>query len=191
MRGAVAFIVAVICRMAASGASPAVAPGYADEDSLISRLSAAALHPIEGIWQFAGSGATVAIERMSGEGRLPGAREYRMVALRSEDPAVRPGAVMGYLEASGDSREYDARLFTDSRGGGVLSKPRHFTVRLAEEGCRFELRPVKSKYSLNLWRLLPYMFRYSVRETRSRGEAAAGCVRIFPEPEIPAEPVYL
>lgn len=195
MRLSLLLSVILLSAFSAAGALPcgesSVASGYSDEDSVVRRLSISPLHRVEGIWRFPGSGATVVIERVTGGASLPDAVTYRMVVLRSENASIRPGTVMGYLEPSADSNKFSGKLFTHSGEPGVLSRAKRFTLKLVESGSRFTLTAVKSKYSVNLWRLLPYMFRYSVRENRSRGEAPQGCVKVFPVPEIPAEPVYL
>lgn len=48
----------------------------------------------------------------------------------------------------------------------------------------------RSAFSVNLWRTLPYMWRYVVRKNRS-APTYHGCVRIYPAPVPPLQPIYL
>ena len=165
--------------------------GYCDINAVKKRLAESGPHRIEGVWQFPQNGTTVAIERHNSAGSLPGSLLYRMTVVRSANRAIRPGTVMGVLCPSAGSNVYDARIYTSSRLAGKLDSPKHFTLTLTESDTHLVFKPVKSKYSFNLWRMLPYMFRYSVRTNTNTGEAPRGCVRLFPEPEIPLAPRYL
>lgn len=171
--------------------SPAPYEGYTDIRTVKARIAESGPHRIEGIWQFPGSGATVAIERTQDRSKLPGATTYSIVVIRSENRTVKPGTLMGELVPTAKSNTFDAMIYTSAGRKARLTAPKHFTLTLGEQDSRLIFKPVKPKYSINLWRMLPYMFRYVVRKNENTGEAPAGCVKIFPTPAVPAEPRYL
>ena len=171
--------------------SPAPSAAYSDMGAIRSRIAKSGPHRIEGIWQFPNTGATVAIERTADPGKLPGAVAYNMMVVRSENRNIRPGTLMGVLTPSGRSDTFDAYIYTSPGRKARLTMPKHFTLTLTEKESRLIFKPVKAKYSLNLWRMLPYMFRYAVRKIDNTGEAPMGCIKIFPTPAVPAEPRYL
>ena len=72
-----------------------------------------------------------------------------------------------------------------------MSSPKRFTISLSEEG-RLIIVPVIDKLKFNLWRLLPYMFRNSVRHVNNRPDNLDGAIKIFP-PDLsnPLAPRYL
>lgn len=170
-----------------------VLSGY-ERDSAQARLGEMPLHIVEGIWEFASEGTLMAIERVGDEvnGRSSAATLYRMVAVRGADMALRPGTVMGYLTTTSKRGVYDARIFTSrSDDGTVLSSPKTFTVTLTDEDSRLTIKEYGKNFVFNWWRLLPYMYRYLItRRERTPGDIE-GCVRVFPEPARPLEPVYL
>lgn len=170
-----------------------VLPGY-ECDSAQMRLGEMPLHIVEGIWEFASEGTLMAIERVDSDvnGRPSAATLYRMVAVRGADMALRPGTVMGYLTTTSKRGVYDARIFTSrSDDGTVLSSPKTFIITLTDEDSRLTIKEYGKNFVFNWWRLLPYMYRYLIsRRERSAGDID-GCVRVFPEPARPLEPVYL
>lgn len=170
-----------------------VLPGY-ERDSAQLRLGEMPLHIVEGIWEFASEGTLMAIERVDSDvnGRPSAATLYKMVAVRGADMALRPGTVMGYLTTTSKRGVYDARIFTSrSDDGTVLSSPKTFTITLTDEDSRLTIKEYGKNFVFNWWRLLPYMYRYLIsRRERSAGDID-GCVRVFPEPARPLEPVYL
>lgn len=161
------------------------------EDSVRTRMSAMPLHDIEGIWEFAGEGSVMAIER---DLRSTGASAlYRMVAVRSTDLAIRPGTVMGYLATSSRRGVYDARIYTAHTDEGTrLRKPEKFTVTIGDEGTRITVKPYGRILRFNWWRLvLPYMYRRLITPVERPAGDIEGCVRIYPLPAKPLNPRYL
>lgn len=188
---AVGMATAVYGETALPATSPAPLPGYNDRTVVQKRIAASGPHRIEGIWRFPETGSTVAIEREDNNRAHPGAVTYRMIVMRSDNRSIRPGTFMGIITPSVKSDVFDASIYTSSHRNSSLDSPRRFTLTLAEKGDRLVFSRVKSKFSLNLWRILPYMFRYAVRRNNNTGEAPEGCVKIFPAPAVPAEPRYL
>lgn len=188
---AVCMVADVYGETALPATSPAPLPGYNDRAAVQKRIAASGPHRIEGIWQFPETGSTIAIERADDSRALQGAVTYRVIVMRSDNRSIRPGTFMGIITPSVKRDVFDASIYTSSHRNSSLDTPRRFTLTLAEKGDRLVFSRVKSKYSLNLWRILPYMFRYAVRRNNNTGEAPQGCVKIYPAPAVPAEPRYL
>lgn len=90
-----------------------VLPGFR-EDSVRARMSAAPLHDVEGLWEVAGEGSLMAVERISSSPDL-----YVMAVVRGTDSALRPGTVMGYLTPGAARGEFDARIYTSFTDEGT------------------------------------------------------------------------
>lgn len=162
-------------------------PGFESTDSVSRRIASLGPHNIEGVWSFPDREALIAIERTSTT-----ASSYRIVILRTPDRSIRPGTIMGLISPSGHPDTFDASLYTSSSNRGILSGPKRFTLSLIDNGSRITFARVGSRYSIDLTRLLPYMFRRLIRVNRSGGKTApVGCVRIFPVPPSPISPIYL
>ncbi|WP_295731694.1 hypothetical protein [uncultured Muribaculum sp.] len=171
-----------------------VIAGYDNPDSVRAEMRRRALHRIEGIWSFPSDGASIAIERhrdMSKPGGSDGVH-YRMVVLRSPCRSLRPGTVMGYLSATAKPGIYAAEIYTAGDGGPVLRRPKRFTLTLVDD-AHLTFRQHSRKLKVNLWRLIPYMSRISMRLSDSDAPTDLdGCTRVFPRPlSGPVEPRYL
>lgn len=155
------------------------------------RLASMPLHHIEGIWEFTGQGFTVAIEREGADsGDFSANPEgYRIYLIQAPNRALRPGTVIGHVSRSASEGVYDARIYTKSVGSR-MSAPKGFTLKLDDNDSRMVFEQKRSAFSVNLWRLLPYMWRYTVRPNHT-STPTEGCIRVFPVPDLPFEPVYL
>ncbi len=160
-----------------------VAGGYT-ADSVECRLASLPLHDVEGLWRFPGEGSTVAVERIP----AGAATAYRMVMVEPADRAVRPGTVTGILTATSKKGVYECSLYTSAESGGVLTSPKQFILTVGADGVRFSLRPRGKKLGFRWWRLLPYMFRYTIYREGYDPDDLGGCVRVFPEPSPPLQP---
>lgn len=142
------------------------------------------LAPIEGVWRISGSEGVFAIIAD------PATIFYKLIVVDSPDQNIIPGTVMGACTETGRLNHFDARIFTK----GTLEKmssPRRFTISLSQEG-RLIIVPVIDKLKFNLWRLLPYMFRNSVRHVNNRPDNLDGAIKIFPSDlSTPLAPRYL
>ncbi len=166
-----------------------VTPGF-DYSSLLHDMSEAPLHHIEGIWQFPATGVTVAISREDGfDAPASPAQVYSIVLVFSPNRAMRPGTVMGLIAPMAARGEYEANIYTSS-AGSKLTIPRKFTLQLSDDDSSLSFKRHRSTFSVNLWRMLPYLLRHTVTPNRENREND-GCVRIFPEPPLPREPIYL
>lgn len=154
---------------------------------LMAQLSDWPLHHIEGIWQFPANGLEVAIVRTDRDSSSP-RRIYDLIVVSSPDRALRAGTLMGRIVPSSKRGEYDARIYTRTVGSR-LTLPGKFILTLSDDDTSLDIRPVKGRLIYNLWRLLPYLWRYAVYPSRQTPHAD-GCIRIFPDPPAPVEPVY-
>ena len=166
--------------------------GYNSPDSVESRLSALPLHDVEGLWCFPASGAIVAVERTADPAvALAGIETYLMVVVRAADRSVRPGTVMGTLRRGASRNAFEAHIYTSTGRGGVLVSPRTVDVTLVDDNAYLQFKPRKSRWQVNPWALMPYMFRRLVRRNSDSREPAIGCYRLWPESAVPVNPRYL
>ncbi len=164
-------------------ASPRV-EGF-DLYSVESTFGNRAADPIEGVWH-----VTTDDEGVFSIVRDPHSSRYIILVTNSADRTIIPGSVMGVAAPTARKGVFDARIHT-SAANGKLSKPKRFTLSLSPEGL-LSFRPVNKGLKINVWRLLPYMFRRAVRSVDDRDPALDGAVRIFPGPVVGAGvPVYL
>ncbi len=171
--------------------SSRVLSGYEDRDIVERRLKLLPLHDVEGVWQWVDNGSVIAIERYKPEG-MPYSEmcSYRMIILRSPRLSVRPGTVMGYINATAKRNYYEASIYTDFDGGTVLFNAKRFVLTL--DGRRMSFAKMKSSVKVNLWRLAPYMFRYSITRREDNVKGLDGCIKLFPDSsEELLEPIYL
>ncbi len=118
----------------------------------------------------------IAVERVEPRGADVGSADcYRMVVLRAPDRAVRPGTVMGYLQPTAAGDTYEANIYTDTDGDGTLRGAKSFRVVVSEDAMQFYR--VRSGLSVNIFRLLPYMFRRAVDYRPDDHNGLDGCVR--------------
>lgn len=182
---------------AADPASPAAsAPesrrldGYESVKTVENRLSATPLHPIEGIWQYPADGGLVAVERCNASAAE--GREYNMVVISVANRALRPGTVLGSLRATSQRDVYDGLFFTSTTADGLrLKAPKGVILTLDDDASRLSMRRIKKGIHLNLWRMLPYIFRFSVSRHDDTPRNLDGWIKIYPQPATPAEPRYL
>ncbi len=160
--------------------------------ALRSEMASLPLHHIEGIWRFPSDGSEVAIVRSSSSRHeyMGDVEGYCIVLLFSRNRALRPGTIIGRISPSAKERAYEARLYTVAKGS-TLMMPKQFNLQLNDADTRLVFVQKRSALSVNPWRLLPYAWRYVVRRNDRSGASTAGCVRIFPAPELPFEPIYL
>lgn len=169
----------------------AVLPGYEGADSVAARLSELPLCHAEGLWQMIDGGALFAIERVQPSTDLAPA-QMRMVMVRSPWRTVRPGTVIGHLQPTAKPGVYEARLYTDFALRTGLSIPRGFTLTLNSEGSMMTIEPFKFFLKINVFRLLPYMYRRVVEPQQSRPSDLSGAVKVAPATDgNPLSPVYL
>lgn len=152
-----------------------VLDGYMS-DGIEERMDIEASSPIEDVWKLVATGGLIAVERVEPRGADVGSVDcYRMVVLRAPDRAVRPGTVMGYLQPTAAGGTYEAKIYTDTDGDGTLRGAKSFRVVVSEDAMQFYR--VRSGLSVNIFRLLPYMFRRAVDYRPDDHNGLDGCVR--------------
>lgn len=161
-----------------------------DYSSMMALMAEAPLHHIEGVWQFPSTGVKIAIRISDGFAPDNTAPVYDMILIESPNRAMRPGTVMGLISPMAKRGDYEARIYTSSVGS-TLTMPKKFTLTLADDDSSLTFRQHKSAFSVNLWRLLPYLWRYTIHPNHQDRRDNNGCVRIYPQPAFPREPVYL
>lgn len=163
-------------------------------DSVRSRLSQLPLDQFEGLWRMSQDGALLAIERHT-DTSAPASdmnTGYRIVMIQSPTRHPRPGTLVGYATATAKAGIYEARIYTSLTDRLGLERPRRFLIHIDNTGSRFHIRPIRSGIKLNLWRMLPYMFRYSIRIKSDRPDDIDGATRVYPLSDAePIAPRYL
>lgn len=130
--------------------------------------------PIEGIWRLRGENSVIGIKAV-------GIDRYEMVVIDCPMPEVTPGTVMGTLRNVAKDGTYDADISTRLSGkGGMGKKTADFVLTLRDDGRVFTMRHYFKGTAVRLWRLVPYLFRYSVKNVDNRPEDMDGCVKVWP-----------
>lgn len=158
-------------------ATSTVSPGYGLVDSISAKMSRQTLDPVEGLWELTADGAVVAIEREPSTTRRSTAT-YRITAVSMPDRSVAPGTLMGRAVSTADARKFDSLIYTKSVGG-KLQSPAGFIITLYDDD-RLSLSHYRQGVRFNLWRMVPYMFRYSVSSIDERPKGTDGMVRLHP-----------
>lgn len=152
-------------------------------ESIKTRFDTTPTDAIEGIWQLTDSGGRIAVIRQDDT-------TFRILVVDSPDRTIFPGTIMGTAHCLAKRGHYDAEIMTSS-GSGRLKSPKRFTLRLNDDG-HLSFIKINKGLRVNLWRVLPYMFRYSVREINDRQHDLDGAIKIYPRPmSIPSVPRYL
>ncbi|MDE7410994.1 MAG: hypothetical protein K2M94_03045 [Paramuribaculum sp.] len=170
-------------------ASPEIIPDY-NISTAQNYISQQPIHHIEGIWRFTDTGVTMAIERHSPDNRpiADNISGYRMVIIHSPNRSLKPGTVIGYISATAKPTEYEAKMY--SRQNGIkLDNAKKYTLTLNDAESSIIFNKHRTAISINIWRALPYMFRGLIRKNEPE-KISHGCIRIFPEPDKPSEPIY-
>ena len=131
------------------------------------------MSPVEGLWHMRPGGAIFTVDAVKGKGG-----EYAFELLYSPMLAIKPGTHMGTMNKAALEGVYEADFTLDP----TRRKGRHksFTVEMNPESSRFVLKPYTQGWSLNIYRLLPYLFRIGVKRTDTRPDID-GAVRIAPQ----------
>jgi hypothetical protein len=148
-------------------------------DTIASRYADRVVTPIEGVWQFADDGATVAVYA---DNNCAG--DYAMVCVDSPDLRLAPGTVLGVAKASlGDGEHYTAQLYTDVSASGTPTRQHRFSVTVKNGGM--EMAVIKSGLKLDLWMLYRFFVTVSLRHNADSKNLKAR--RIFPNPASTAD----
>ncbi len=132
-----------------------------------------------GVWRQMPAGAIFEVAPIAGR-----QGEYTMSLLTSDDLTILPGTHFGTMRATAEPGIYDAELFLDPKNAGTQRnnrKKRRFTISVDLHAARMHFKEYKSRFTVSLWRLFPYLFRFSVKYEDTRPEGLDGAVRIAPE----------
>lgn len=138
--------------------------------------SIAPLRAPEGVWRMAPTGTVFEIKARPGR-----AGAYSLVLVLGPDLTVPSGTEMGSMALTGKDGVYDARLTVDPCTG-TQGRERTYTLSLDNEGKRLTVKPYTKKLSVNINRMLPYLFRFSVRTIDTRPTDIDAAYRLAPGP---------
>lgn len=152
--------------------------GVAPRLTALDSVPAGQAGPPEGLWRMGADGAVFAI------GREPGRQgAYILTLISSPDLSIPSGTAFGTMTATGKPYTYDASLSKSLSGGGhKLSRKSHraFVVEYAPESGLLTFTPYHRGRTLNVVRLLPYLFRFSIKESDTRPRGIDAAARISP-----------
>lgn len=145
---------------------------FTDRDSLERTLSAMPLDEIEGVWQFNGGGE-VLISKSAGNG-------YDLISLDAPDRRIMPGTVIGTIRQTAVPHKFDAAVSTSYKSVANPRQWKKFVIEADHSGNFLSFKKVKGKVKVNLWRLIPYMFRGVVAPATDTREGLDGLYRVYP-----------
>jgi hypothetical protein len=152
-------------------------------DSIAAHFNNRVTATIEGVWQFADDGATIAIYA---DANTEG--DYAVVCLDSPDLRLTPGTTLGWARNSlNDGKNYAASLYTNVNDNGSQTKRHKFTVALTNN--TLELTAVRSGLKLDLWMLYRFFVTMSVH--RQNPNQTLKAFRIYPPSPTPNSPFIL
>lgn len=131
--------------------------------------------PLEGVWRIAGGGAVFAALPVEGVDDV-----FRLVIVDSPDMSVLPMTEFGTAACTAVAGRYDARVAASLKSGSPVRRSHNLVITIGDDG-RLIFQPYKKGLRLNLWRVLPYMFRFSLVEQNTRPGDIDGAVRIYPD----------
>lgn len=188
----------ILCAAALSASNPEPSADDYSRRAVEQRMNSRPLHPLEGIWQWAGQGALIAIEAedpsplSTSSLSSPAAARYRLTLIESPDRSARPGTIIGYATPTARPGYFSAHLHPASALESKFKGDHEYTLHLdSDGGSHLSFTRVKAGYRVSLRRLIPYLFRLSVYREDNRPSDLDGCLRVFPRPTRPLAPRYL
>lgn len=129
----------------------------------------------EGIWRFDADKVSVLILKDSDK-----AGRWNISVVESDDVALRPGDIIGWLEESTHSRKFRINLFT-GRKHGKLCMPQSCVAVYSEKEESLCIDRSKVKLTVNPLGFLPYFWRSIRIKIDDPGrELPKGMIRIYP-----------
>lgn len=126
----------------------------------------------EGIWRMA-SGTVFSIKPRNGQRGV-----YDLELLHSTDLSVPPGAFFGTMTAGADTRTFDASLVADPKFKNAgRQKSRSFVITFDEDFDNLKIRYYRTGIAVNIFRLVPYLFRVGVERRDERPAGLIGATR--------------
>lgn len=118
-----------------------------------------------------------------------GGGNFSLMLLDSPDLTAPCPSTIGTMAPTGTPYTYEASLSADITTAG--SKKKHTCIiYINPESSTLTFTAYRRGKQVSLWRLLPYMFRISVKDVDTRPRGIDGAVRIAPGRNIP-KPVTL
>ncbi|MDE6498416.1 MAG: hypothetical protein K2L21_07135 [Muribaculaceae bacterium] len=100
---------------------------------------------------------------------------YDMLVVNCADMSVFPGTSIGTLHTTPTPGRFLARISSHPERAGA--KKVDVVINLGDEG-NLTFQAFKKGKRINLWRLLPYMFRVTIEKEDSRPAGVDGAVRV-------------
>lgn len=128
--------------------------------------------PIAGLYSSSAGDGLVAV--------VPHDDRYRILVAEGAVPAIRPATEMGWFRPTGEKGVFVGELFTKLEGT-TLTTPKKFSFKTSD-GSRILIVPKRGKLKIQLWKLLPYMFRAPLTVDRHADSAPSeGLLRVWPQ----------
>lgn len=153
-------------------------------DSVMRVLGGRVLDPVEGIWQVAGLRSVIAV---TADGR----DRFNITAIDTDAPALLPGTVIGTARPTARPGTYDAKIYTRTSPEGKMSRKADFIITVDPVSRRLTLRHYYKGLAVRMWRSIPYLFGATLRNRDTRPEDIDGCLRLWPDSQVPSKPIVL
>ncbi len=151
--------------------APLAKAGSPSEAGLREAIAASG-DPIAGLYTSSAGDGLLAV--------VPDGGRYRVLVVDGAVPAIRPATPMGWFRPAGEKGVYVGELFT-KLDGATLTAPKKFSFKVAD-GSRILIVPKRGKLQIQLWKLLPYMFRAPLTVDRRADSAPSeGLLRVWPQ----------
>ncbi|MDE6526742.1 MAG: hypothetical protein K2L75_05755 [Muribaculaceae bacterium] len=134
-----------------------------------------------GLWRVGADGAVFSVKEAEAEGC------YSLTLVDSPDYTVTPGTEFGRLAHTGTRHVFDASLQTSLSGRQKKSLRLDYTVEYLPAEQALVFRHYNKGWTVNVLRVLPYLFRISATRRNERPEGIDAARRIGPA----AQPTYL
>lgn len=154
-----------------------------DKEYIRNMYAGRKLTPIEGVWQFPGDGAIIAITASS-------ATTCDIIVLDSPKLNVAPGTHIGTAVLTAKNGTYDGTLKSREFGKKGKLGSENVTFNIAEGG-RLIVRPYSTGLSLSFRRWFYRIFGLSIVNNNTRPKDIDGALRIYPYIESDHYPIVL
>lgn len=183
MKASLLFILSLLIPALSHSANPRpiVSP-----ERLDSIMTATTLTPIEGVWQFLPDNARIAIIRQPGIQTPSGPTIFNIYLYSTVSARLKPGTLIGTLYATPETDTFKADIAVNPLSKSA-SRQKQFLLKL-KDPTHLTYTKINSGLSISLWRLIPYLFRVTVTNNKSRLDLD-GCIKIKPLTPGITEPV--
>lgn len=149
-------------------------------DSLKKVIVSRGSDPVEGIWEVGGDGAKIAITA-----KMPGSGSFDVTLLLSPVLDAPEGELIGTATSTGKPGIYEFRLFNGKKSALLTKKKSAAFIGELDKPGQLSFRAFSKGKRLNLYRLVPYLFRIGIITEDSRPSDIDGAVKVFPASERP------